>query len=56
MVIRATGDHLVTRSQIALLRQGWPRAKYLWTEGGHGAATKQGDIFTRMTRFLLKGK
>lgn len=53
MVIRGKGDQLVSRSQIAILRKSWPRAKSLWAEGGHGAATKRGDTFSRMTDFLL---
>jgi len=43
----------VSRSQIAILRKAWPRAKYLWAEGGHGAAVERGDTFTRMVEFLL---
>ena len=53
MVIRGKGDQLVSRSQIAILRKAWPRAKYLWAEGGHGAAVERGDTFTRMVEFLL---
>lgn len=53
MVIRGKGDQLVSRGQIAILRTAWPRAKYLWAEGGHGAAVERGDTFTRMVEFLL---
>lgn len=53
MVIRGKGDQLVSRGQIALLRREWPRAKYLWSDGGHGAGMKRGETFSRMTEFLL---
>lgn len=54
MVVRGKGDQLVSRGQIALLRKAWPRAAYLWSEGGHGAPVKRGETFTRMTKFLIE--
>ena len=54
MVVRGKGDQLVSRGQIAILRRAWPRAKYLWADGGHGAPVKRGETFARMTDFLLE--
>ena len=54
MVVRGKGDQLVSRGQIAILRKAWPRARYLWADGGHGAPVKRGETFARMTDFLLE--
>lgn len=54
MVVRGKGDQLVSRGQIAILRKAWPRARYLWADGGHGAAVRRGETFARMTDFLLE--
>ncbi len=54
IVVRGKGDQLVSRGQIALLKAAWPRATQLWTDGGHGAAVKRGEAFTRMTNFLME--
>ncbi len=54
MVIGGEDDHLVPKTQIALLQKRWPDVKVEWAKGGHGAATNRSEVFTTISKFLLE--
>lgn len=56
MVIGGEDDHLLPRTQIALLQAKWPQATFVWAQGGHAAPTNRGEAFDRIARFLAAQK
>ncbi len=54
MVVGGKGDHLIPKEQIALLREQWPHATFLWAKGGHSAPAQRGRTFEKAKRFLLE--
>ncbi len=54
LVVGGRGDHLVPREQIALLRQRWSSATFLWAHGGHSAPAQRGAAFKKLQMFLTE--
>ena len=54
IVIGGEGDHLVPKTQIALLQKHWPDVRVEWAKGGHGAAANRSAVFDKISSFLMK--
>jgi pimeloyl-ACP methyl ester carboxylesterase len=52
LVLCGRGDQLLPRTQVALLRDHWPHARFEWKAGGHGAHVRTENTFRRIVDFL----